>query len=608
MSISITYIRFILVVLSLLGYSIFFSKKLKINAFVSPIFSLSIITLITYFCGLLKILRFSSIIIFSIGLILLLMSLVKIKFIELRSIKIINSLNFILISGFIILTMSLINLKLVHYDNFSHWAIVVKEMVIKDSFPTATSKLISFKNYPLGTSSWIYYVCKIAGLNDGVMLAAQGTIIYTSLLSLFCVIRDKKRLLLSSIIFVSIGLMAVFNISIRLDNLLVDFVLSLVGISVIAIIFCYKNDLNKCYIVTTPILSMLLLIKNNAAFFMLLCVVYLFYVVLRSKSKTNNIIKAFICILITMGVFFSWSYHTKSEFKGIDLKFDISQGTKESDSKKSKSEIIVIVKEFKKQIFTTKNIFTVGFTVTNIFTILIYIAGIKLTNKKWNLLKVLINMDIAFILYYVGILLMYIFMMPMDEAVYLAGFERYTSSIMFFLLGVLTITLVADVENSLYIQQGYERDLYAFKSLRSKNIYLNSTMILSCIGFMLLMSDINGMKYINNQYYDTLPGKVEKVLGNNLEIDNDSSYAIYATDTDSQVSNYYLGYVARYMLMTDNIYVFSNFQDDYISKNIKNFDYLILVEVDDDAIKFMSENSKSKAEPSIYDVNELFNK
>ena len=55
MSISITYIRFILVVLSLLGYSIFFSKKLKINAFVSPIFSLSIITLITYFCGLLKI-------------------------------------------------------------------------------------------------------------------------------------------------------------------------------------------------------------------------------------------------------------------------------------------------------------------------------------------------------------------------------------------------------------------------------------------------------------------------------------------------------------------------------------------------------------------------
>ena len=61
--IAFTCIRFIFMILSLFGYSLFFEEKLKINRFISPLFSLSIITLITYFSGLLKLLQYSSYII-----------------------------------------------------------------------------------------------------------------------------------------------------------------------------------------------------------------------------------------------------------------------------------------------------------------------------------------------------------------------------------------------------------------------------------------------------------------------------------------------------------------------------------------------------------------
>ncbi len=597
MSVSITGIRFSLVILSLFGYSIFFCKRWKIPVYAAPLFSISMITVVTYFCGLLNVLQYSSYMIMGLGFLLLIIEVCQLKVRSLRSIEVINSLNFMLLIGFILFSISLIDLHLIHYDNFSHWAVVVKEMVVKDAFPTAKSVLIDFKNYPLGTSSWIYYVCKMAGMTEGIMLAAQGTMIYAAILSVFCVIRDRKRLLLSAIISVCAGVMTVFNISIRVDNLLVDFVLPLVALGSIAIIYYYRDNLTRCCIAITPILSMLLLIKNNAVFFVLPCAIYLFYCALRTTNRFHNCMMALLCIVISLSVFFSWSYHTKTEFKDAKLKFDVTQDGTESQTMKSDSEITLILNEFIKHVFTTDNQFTVGFLVINIVALLIHYIGRKYTTSKWNLLLMLVTMDLTYILYHAGILLMYIFMMPMEEAVYLAGFERYTSSIMFFLLGVLTMTVVVDVENAFHVQQRRERNVYAFKSLQTKKIYLYSTIILSSIGCMLLMSDINGMKYVNKQYSDTLPGKAAHVMGNTMTPDNPSSYAIYATDTDSQVSNYYLGYIARYMLLTDNIYVFSDLKNDEIVNSIENYDYLVVVEE--------LEHDDSKLLPGIYDIHEL---
>lgn len=608
MIIAFTYIRFMLMILSLFGYSLFFEEKFKINRFISPLFSLSIITLITYFSGLLKLLQYSSYIIFIIGLLLFIRRILGLRREDFYNIEVINTLNFLLISCFIMLSCILLSSKLIHYDNFSHWAIVIKQMLIEDAFPNANSVLIDFKNYPLGTSSWIYYVCKIVGRSEGVMLAAQGTMIYASIYAFFSIIKDRKRLLFSSLILMSIGVMNVFNIAIRMDNLLVDFVLPLVTLAIIATIYFYKNNIKQCVYAILPIMSMLLLVKNNAIFFWGISTIYLLYIFFKSESKKKNFIKVLICITISLLVYGSWSLHIKSEFKDANFKFDISsQESEEDTSVKTKEEIAIVLQEFKSQVFNIKNNISMGFVYCNIVALIGCIILKKVNNKKHHSFKLLLISDITFILYYIGILGMYIFMMPMDEAEYLAGFDRYSSSIMIFLVGVMTFSFVIDIENSFYIKQGRYRDIYAFKSLQTKKIYMNSTLAVSAVGFMLLLSEVNGMAYLNERYYETLPGKVEAIVGNNFSMD-DSHYALYATDTDSQVSNYYLEYIARYMLMDPNVYVFSSFDDEYIIENIKSFDYLVLVESDDKAESYMQKYTNSHGEVGLYKIEDLFDK
>ena len=57
-------------------------------------------------------------------------------------------------AAFVWLTL---NLKLVHYDNFSHWALIVKYLLSADQLPSVDTELIPFRDYPPGSSLFIYY-------------------------------------------------------------------------------------------------------------------------------------------------------------------------------------------------------------------------------------------------------------------------------------------------------------------------------------------------------------------------------------------------------------------------------------------------------------------
>src|SRR5690606_8148309 len=111
---------------------------------------------------------------------------------------------FSFLTGSLIFLVLLFQDNLTHYDNFSHWAIVLKQMLSTDAFPTPASNLIDFKNYPLGISSFIYYVCLFAGHSQSVMLVAQGLLIFSCFYAMFGIISEKKRFLLYA--FLGLGL------------------------------------------------------------------------------------------------------------------------------------------------------------------------------------------------------------------------------------------------------------------------------------------------------------------------------------------------------------------------------------------------------------------
>lgn len=77
------------------------------------------------------------------------------------------------------------------------------------------------------------------------------------------------------------------------------------------------------------------------------------------------------------------------------------------------------------------------------------VIGIRLKYKKFVLLTWGF-VDISIVTYYIGILLMYLTAMPTDEALELAGFERYASSIVIFAFGCLTMALAWVMDKCLY--------------------------------------------------------------------------------------------------------------------------------------------------------------
>ena len=79
------------------------------------------------------------------------------------------------------------------YDNFSHWALVVKQMLLTDRFPNFQDEIILFQSSPLGSFVFIYYVSKIVSTSsEGCRMSAQTMLSLSMILPLFTSLRIQS--------------------------------------------------------------------------------------------------------------------------------------------------------------------------------------------------------------------------------------------------------------------------------------------------------------------------------------------------------------------------------------------------------------------------------
>ncbi|WP_252899826.1 hypothetical protein [Lactococcus fujiensis] len=102
--------------------------------------------------------------------------------------------------------------------------------------------------------------------------------------------------------------------------------------------------------------------------------------------------------------------------------------------------------------------------------------------------------------------------MPTDEAVRLAGFERYASSILIFISGILTIFIVRELDKNFYEQNLNKRGYTSFKNFRNKRIYqlVSYTCLLYFAGSSL--SEVNGMNFQLKQNQPLLSQKIVNLI------------------------------------------------------------------------------------------------
>lgn len=612
MAILLTILRLLAFLLSAAGYVAVARAYWKITARASYIFVFSAQALIMYFAGLAGVLSYAAYALFGGGIVAFVAMIINKKIALAFNRTSLNATNLAFVVVFGAITASLLETFFVHYDNFSHWAVVVKYMLVTDRIPDAASAIIDFKSYPLGSSSFLYYVGRIVGNSQGVMLAGQSILLFASFYAVFGAIRDLKRFLLVALLGLGCSVMAFFNISIRINNLLVDFLLPALALASIGILLVERNKFFTACLAVLPVLGLLMIVKNTGVIFALLGFVFLIYRAVQFQHADAKLRRFFwgalLTIVLSLVPLILWNVHTSLAFPSDAGKFSYDFQTLSSFSiDKTPAQIQYIVQLFLYTTLSLTQLPTLGFVVFNGVAIAAYLIARFGFHKKWKLLRTLLLLDLAVVLYYGGILAMYILSMPIDEALRLAGFDRYASSMILFLMGGVSMRLTMDMEDSFYFQQGERRDYRAFKSLTSKNMYQTATVLFSLAAGLILVSEFNGMNHMREAYHETLPARVSAVTGDNWHApDNDTRYLFYSSDAGNEVTSYELPYVGRYFLFASQVDAVSEYTDDAFMGQIQTYDKFVILESTPQIRVYMRKHANLPGEVGIYDVRETF--
>ncbi|WP_286784172.1 hypothetical protein [Streptococcus sp. UBA4344] len=558
----ISILRLLLFFAITMGYDAFFRNALKMNRRLTWVFTFSFITLILHLGSLVGEMLET---VYAISVVGCLLSLYHLWNIWKKRIKF-RKLDYIAIGMMLYLLLfgvTLWNSPILHYDNFTHWATIVKFFHINNALPTQYDTIISYYTYPVGSSLFIYFFTTIVGFSEGSMLVGQFFLIASCLYAMFGALRDERRVLMVAMVFASFAVFNTFNVAIRLNNLLVDFLLPVLALAAIAGCFAYRNRFWMMSLHTAVILEMLSIVKVSGLFFAFLALVVYIACMIRLFIRRRARLKALAMMIFTLVAsflpFIIWQKHVSNNFPdAASAKHAVSM----TDLRQILSGHVAGVPEkiinlFVKSIFDINSLSTQGIIILNLILLVAFIIiGIRLKHIK-NVLVTWLFIDISIVTYYISILLMYLTAMPTDEALELAGFERYASSMVIFAFGYLVMALAWEMDKSLYEQTISQRNAKSYKSLWNKRLYQYATLGLTVYAVGMLLSENNSIVFNNNQETNKVSKELHKLTGNNM---NSTKKRILVVTADKEhVDSFFVQYASRYYLWDVNVDARENF-------------------------------------------------
>lgn len=609
-------LKILLLLLSNYGYVLLLREKFQYNKYLAWIAVSCGIILFLYVFSLFGSLSFAGLLLPKVGIVLSAYYLIKRRsLLQLRQIFNVNIITVTFGFYFIFFSFTLFLNQLEHYDNFSHWAIIVKYLYTQQYLPKADTTIIDFTSYPVGASLWCYYFVNFAGFGSGTMLVAQFWLLSACFFAMISIIKDKKRVITIIVIYAVIALFNYFNIAIRMNNLLVDFVIPMLALAAVAGIYSYQNNVYLMSLHTILVLGVLGIVKNNGSFFVIIVLIYFsITAILNGKRSLAGVSKRMSVIMITILLsimpYWLWMNHVKDVFGNHLSKHEVNVDSYEKIYQTKTPAIIhQIINNFIHHIESFATLSTRGFILVNLLFIFTFLVIRFVIKRKTNVLWMLLFTDIIIVAYYVGILLMFLFSMPNQEAINLAGFDRYASSIIIFSLGIYSYVCVVSIENCFYEQDVEHRNYKSFKSIKSKKIYEYVALGLFCFGSLSVLSENNGINYNFKNYKKTEPYKVSHVVKNNMHL-NQKKYLIVSTDK-SDINSYFTQYVGRYYLYSSSVDAredFSTLSKRRFIKLLSKYDEVIMID-NHYSFKAMSEKYlHQKVNVGTYSVTRLLNK
>lgn len=563
--------RFAFSCLIFFGLFQLFSSKLKVKNDHLPFTVLSSIGLIMFVSGLLNIMADTFMLIVSFSLIWLLYLLVKReKIVDLRS----NGIMFFIL-GSVFLALILKGNRLYEYDDFSHWALVVREMLAKNRLPNFTDDLIIFQAYPTGSAGIIYFFSKLWGNTEAVMLYAQAVFYLSCISPLFSFINTKK-ISHYAIIMLYAGYAFFYNYGLR--TLYVDTILTLVTVAITAILLdaYFEDKLDAAILPTLIGNSLLIIVKNSGILFVVINTLLYLVLILKKKSKVSVMSSLFLVVgpFITRHL---WNKHTELVFANSgNSKHAISaDGYQQIFASKSTADIQLITNKLieRSMDFNDQNIKLLFLII--IFISIILVMRVILKNKHYKFdLMVLLSIVGLYGLYQCGLLFTYLYSMPTSEALVLASYGRYNVTMIGYLVAIFI--------------------LYYFIISREGNPQRNIKKIYT--GFLVLILSQSLLSYkgvintvITNSGYENSPRKAFLETKAQVQIDKTKKIVVYVSNLTNYYTKDYLYYQMKFDLGTADIQVIDVNDLEMLKGEFGNNNMALLLFKEDDLILDMLE-------------------
>ena len=548
-------VKFILFVASMLGSCIFIRRISKIRLEFLPILYCAFVSNAMFAAGLLNVMPEMTMLLWASGIAALVYEVLKRGNLKNREVILLSVFGGILLYFSWLLRGS----HFTHYDNFSHWAVVIKDMLLSNRMPNFEDPLIMFQAYPLGSSLFIYYVCKILRTSDACFLWAQMLMLVSCIFTGAAFIKKKNAYMVLPLFFYGVYVL-VANISIY--DLLVDTLLPLVGVAALAMILEYKNKSDSALFCAGLMFPFLVNIKNSGIFFYIICLIALFSCLWKQRKEYWKKFVGF-GIVPVAAIMFLWKKHIALVFaSGATSKHAMSvENYKHIFADKGKEDILAVFNKWQKTFFTWNNQ-NIRMLIFLMFLILLVwtIYGLNHQGKEYRKRALgMIGLALGIICaYQLGILGMYLFSMPTGEALTLAGYGRYQLTGNQFVFGMLLLLIMKDLE--------------VFRP--GKNICSSLAKIALVCGCALPMWNISPrleQLYKKPVFEGTGRYRVQKIIREN-DLNENGKYMIYVNGDPG-----YIYYMLRYELWNSQVaYSYTLDKTEKTVEWLKNYDTLIL--------------------------------
>ena len=322
--------------------------------------------------------------------------------------------------SFAILAFVLQGKVFTHYDNFSHWALVVKTMLRTNHFPNTETPIITYRGYPLGSSVLAYYTARMTGGGETTWMLGQG---YGMLACMLPLLRPEGRnrwLVLLTGLFLCNFFLA-YNV--QPTEMLVDTLLPLAGMCTLLFAqSCRGEDRRECWLAALYLIW-LIQIKNAGVFFALAAGGVYLWRMRRSKVR----LPAVMSVLLAFLSLWLWNLHCRYTFPSTGtsphfLSFSWWEAAFQSKSVEDIKHIILMLirNAFRWEYF--------GICMLLLAVVMGYCALAAKISRRGLAVSAggLVGL---YLFYQLGLLLTYIFSMHRTEAFYLVEFDRYEKTV-----------------------------------------------------------------------------------------------------------------------------------------------------------------------------------